>query len=420
MTGIRITTLDNGLRVASDPIPGLRTATVGIWVGAGSRAEPAALNGVAHFLEHMAFKGTDRRSARAIAEEIESVGGYLNAFTGREVTAYYAHVLSADLPLAVDLIGDILQRPSFDPTELERERGVILQEIGLCNDTPDDLVFDRFQEAAYPGQAMGRPVLGTAETVRGMTRDGIRDFMGRRYAGSNMVLCAAGGVDHEALVALAEAAFGDLPLTPESQIDPAVYHGGSLREDRESEQVHLVLGFEGPSHDGEDHYTAAVLSALLGGGASSRLFQSVREERGLVYSIHSFAWTFADSGLFGIYAGTGEAEAAEVVPVIADTVRDAADTLGEAEIARGIAQVKAGLLMARESSGGCCDQLGSQLLIHGRALEEAEQIAALEAVDRAALQGLLRRMLAGPPVVAAVGPLSRLENDARIADRFRL
>jgi predicted Zn-dependent peptidase len=420
VTGIRVTTLENGLRVATDPMPGLRTATVGVWVGAGTRAEPAALNGVAHFLEHMAFKGTATRSARAIAEEIESVGGYLNAFTGREVTAYYAHVVSGDLPLAVDLIADILQRPAFDSAELERERGVILQEIGLCSDTPDDLVFDRFQEAAYPGQAMGRPVLGTVETVRAMTRDGIRDFMGRRYAGRNMVLCAAGGVDHDALTALAEDAFRDLPETPETETPPAAYGGGTLRDDRDSEQVHLVIGFEGPSHGGRDHYTAAVLSALLGGGASSRLFQSVREERGLVYSIHSFAWSFADTGLFGIYAGTGEAEVEELVPVIADRVCDAADNLSDEEIARAAAQVKAGLLMARESSGGCCDQLGSQLLTHGRALEEAEQIAAVDAVDRAALQGLLRRILASPPSIAAVGPLARLENDARIADRFRL
>lgn len=419
MSSVRIDTLSNGLRVATDTMPGTRTASVGVWVGTGARAEPKEINGVAHFLEHMAFKGTRSRSARQIAEEIEAAGGYLNAYTARENTAYYAKVLAEDLPLAVDIVADILQNPTFDEVELERERGVILQEIGQCHDTPDDLVFDLFQEVAYPDQSMGRPVLGTSETVRRMPRDSIRDFMARRYAGENMVLCAAGGVDHDRFLAIAEEKFQALGAVQETEIAQADYQGGEHRLNRDSEQVHLLLGFEGPSFAGDDYYTSNVLSALLGGGMSSRLFQSIREERGLVYSIYSFAWTFADTGLFGIYAGTGEDDVGELVPVMTDEILGLADSLTDVEIARAITQVKASLLMSRESSGGRCDQLGNQVLIHGRALDEAEQVAAVERVGKAELQALARRIFASRPTVSAIGPLSRLESYDRIADRLR-
>ncbi|MBO6837382.1 MAG: insulinase family protein [Alphaproteobacteria bacterium] len=419
MSSVRIDTLSNGLRVATDSMPGTRTASVGVWVGTGTRAEPSDINGVAHFLEHMAFKGTKSRSARQIAEEIEAAGGYLNAYTARENTAYYAKVLAEDLPLAVDIVSDILQNPTFDEVELERERGVILQEIGQCHDTPDDLVFDLFQEVAYPDQSMGRPVLGTTDTVRRMPRDSIRDFMLRRYAGGNMILCAAGGVDHDRFVALAEQKFQALGAAQDTDVPQAHYCGGEHRLNRDSEQVHLLLGFEGPSFAGTEYYTANVLSALLGGGMSSRMFQSIREERGLVYSIYSFAWTFADTGLFGIYAGTGEDDVSELVPVMADEILGLADTLTDAEIARAVTQVKASLLMSRESSGGRCDQLGNQMLVHGRALDEAEQVAAVERVGKAELQTLARRIFATTPTLSAIGPLSRLESYDRIADRLR-
>lgn len=415
----RVTTLSNGLRVASDPMPGMRTASVGVWVGTGARSEPAAINGVAHFLEHMAFKGTATRSARHIAEEIEAVGGQLNAYTARENTAYYAKVMTDDLPLAVDIIADILINPTLDPEELERERGVILQEIGQCHDTPDDVIYDRFQEVAFPEQAMGRPVLGTVDTVRGMSRDAIRDFMTRRYAAQNMVLSVAGGIDHDRFVDLAEQKFAGMLSHPNQPNGSAAqYQGGDYRQQRDSEQVHFMLGFEGPSFSGDQYYTAGVLSALLGGGMSSRLFQSVREERGLAYSIYSFAWTYSDSGLFGIYAGTAEEDVSELVPVIADEVVGLADSLRDDEIARAKTQVKASFLMSRESTGGRCDQLGSQILVHGRPLSEAEQVASVEAVDKPALAALARRIFASKPSVAAIGPLSRLEKYDHIADRL--
>ncbi|NMM43715.1 insulinase family protein [Rhodospirillaceae bacterium KN72] len=419
MTTARVSTLDSGLRVATDSMPGVGTASIGVWVGAGTRAEPKEINGVAHFLEHMAFKGTATRTARRIAEEIEAVGGHLNAYTARENTAYYAKVLADDLPLAVDIVADILQNPSFDPQELERERGVILQEIGQCFDTPDDIVYDRFQEVAYPDQAMGRPVLGTVDTVKAMPRESIQGFMTNRYAGENMVLCAAGKVDHDSFVDLAREKFKTVGPARDTDITPSRYTGGEYREDRDSEQVHLLLGFEGPSFEGRDYYTAGVLSALLGGGMSSRLFQSIREERGLVYSIYSFAWTFADSGLFGIYAGTGEDDVVELVPVVADEITTLADTLTDEEIERAITQMRASLIMARESSGARSDQLGNQILIHGRPMSVEEQVAAVEAVDKTALQALARRMFTTAPTVAAIGPVSKLETYERIADRLR-
>ncbi|MEQ8442520.1 MAG: pitrilysin family protein [Alphaproteobacteria bacterium] len=417
---VRIETIGNGLRVATDAMPGVRTASVGIWVGAGTRVEPADINGVAHFLEHMAFKGTKRRSARQIAEEMEAAGGHMNAYTARENTAYFAKVLSEELPLAVDIIADIMTEPSFDPAELERERGVILQEIGQCHDTPDDVVFDYFQECAFPDQGMGRPVLGTAETVRAMSRDAISGFMSSRYGTDSMILCAAGDVDHDRIMDLAADRLGDVAGADAGMPEPAHYEGGDIRIDRDCEQVHLLLGFNAPSFREADHYAVAVLSSLLGGGMSSRLFQSVREERGLVYSIYSFVWPFSDTGLFGIYAGTGEQDVVELIPVVAEELLGVTETIGAEEIARAKTQIKSGLLMGREGTGGRCDQLGSQMLAFGRSLSESEQIAAVDAVSEADLKRVAAGLLSGRPTVAALGPVRHLESYDKISDRLRI
>jgi len=267
---IRVTQLDNGLRVASDTMDRVETVSLGAWVGVGTRHEPAEINGVAHLLEHMAFKGTERRSAYQIAEEIEAVGGHLNAYTGRESTAYYAKVLAENAPLAVDIVADILQHPTFDEIELTRERAVVLQEIGQAHDTPDDSIFDRFQETAYPGQALGRPVLGTSEIVAGIDRRTLRDYMARHYGAESMVLAAAGKIEHERFLELVSEAFHALPRNPASTLEPASYRGGDYREGRELEQVHVLLGFESIGYLDDDYYAASVLSTLFGGGMSSR------------------------------------------------------------------------------------------------------------------------------------------------------
>jgi|HubBroStandDraft_1064217.scaffolds.fasta_scaffold00020_24 predicted Zn-dependent peptidase len=414
----QVTTLPNGLRIVTDRMAAVETASIGIWVDVGTRNEPAEINGVAHLLEHMAFKGTERRSARAIAEEIENVGGHLNAYTSREHTAYYARVLKDDVPLAVDLLSDILQHSVFDAEELQRERTVILQEIGQALDTPDDLIFDIFQEQAYPDQGLGRPVLGQAEIIRTIGRGAVADYMRAHYGASRMVLSAAGAVDHERIVELAAEGFGGLADQPAIPAEAARYTGGEQRDEKDLEQVHLVLGFPAVGYTDPDYYAASLLSTLVGGGASSRLFQEIREKRGLVYSIYAFGAAYEDGGLFGIYAGTGEDEVAELMPVLCDELVRTADTLTEAEIARTRAQLKASLLMGLESSSSRAEHFANHLLIHGRPLSSPEIVGLIDAVDRDAVARVARRIFAAPPTLAALGPIGRVESFDRITGRL--
>ena len=415
---VRVTRLANGFRVATDRMEGVQSATIGVWVGAGTRYEDAATNGVAHLLEHMAFKGTKTRSPKEIAEAIEAVGGSLNAYTSREQTAYHARVLGADVGLAIDLLADILQRSVFDDDELSRERAVVAQEIGQSEDTPDDVIFDRFQAVCYPDQPMGWPILGTQESLSRLSREAILGYLGDTYHAGRMLLVGAGDVEHDRVVELAERAF--CSLTPEAvpAPKPARYAGGEFREARALEQLHLVLGFEGFGYRDPDFYALSVYSTLLGGGMSSRLFQEVREKRGLVYSIHSFSAAYGDGGLFGVYAGTGEKEAAELLPVIVETIQQTAVDLQEEEIERAKAQLKAGILMSRESSAARAEQLANQLLIYDRPLTTGEIVAKVEAVDAASLARVVTRIFESPPTLAALGPLANLEDFPRLKARL--
>jgi predicted Zn-dependent peptidase len=416
---VRETRLDNGLRVVTDAMPGVESAAIGVWVGVGGRNETPALNGVSHMLEHMAFKGTERRSARAIAEEIEAVGGHVNAYTSREQTAYYARVLKENVPLAVDILADILQHSTFDEDELKRERDVIVQEIGQTEDTPDDLVFDKFQETAYPAQALGRSILGTVDRVQSLGRADLIGYMDAHYASPAMVLAGAGRIDHDALVAMAAARFGALAARGATDFERGQYQAGDCRDARDLEQVHVVLGFDGVAHEDPDFYAANVLSTLLGGGMSSRLFQEVREKRGLCYSVYSFASSYIDGGLFGVYAGTGAAQVEDLVAVTADEVMKTTVAVGADELDRARAQIKAGLLMALESSSSRCERLARHLLIFGRPIPTAEVVAAIEAIDIAAVVRVAERLFKGTrPVVTALGPIGRLEQYDRIAARF--
>jgi len=415
---VRVTTLANGLRVATDPIGSVESATVGVWCDVGTRDEPAAVNGVAHLLEHMVFKGTRRRSATAIAEEIEAVGGHMNAYTAREQTAYYARVLKDDISLAVDLIADILQHSLFDAAELRRERAVVIQEIGQANDTPDDIIFDHFQAAAFPRQGVGRPVLGKASVVRRMKRESVRGFLNDHYAPQHLVLAAAGNVDHDHLVRLARRKFDALPKLATHEREPARYRGGEYREKRDLDQIHLVLGFEGVGHHDRDFYPLQVMSTLLGGGMSSRLFQEVREKRGLAYSIYSFAGSLRDGGLFGIYAGTGDKQVIELLPLVMDEVNKVADKVSDEEVARARAQLKAGTLMSLESTSSRCEQLAQQLLVFGRPIPTGEIVAQIEAVDGAAVRRVMRRLIRSRLTVAAVGPVGHVESYDSLAARL--
>ncbi len=418
-TGVDVTVLENGLRVASEFMPGLESAAVGVWVEAGARYETEAVNGIAHMLEHMAFKGTERRSAFEIAREIEAVGGHMNAYTSREQTAYFIRVLREDVPLAVDILADILQHSVFDDTELERERAVIIQEIGQTEDTPDDIIFDHLQAEAYPSQPIGRSILGTTERVSALARADLTGFMQSQYLAPKMILGAAGAVDHDNLVDLTQRHFNNLPGGAGPDYAPARYLGGDSRDQRDLEQVHFAMALPGLAYGDDDFYACQVMSTILGGGMSSRLFQEVREKRGLCYSVFSFASSFSDGGFFGIYAGTGEAEAADLVPVICDVLITMPDDLEEAEVMRARAQLKAGLMMSLETPGSRAEQIARQMMIYGRPLSSREIIAQVDAVQVTDVKRVLRRICsAGPPTTAAVGPLNGLASHASIAAIF--
>jgi predicted Zn-dependent peptidase len=356
----------------------------------------------------MAFKGTARRSAADIAEEIENVGGHLNAYTSRESTVYYAKVLKEHVGLALDILADILQNATFAENELKRERAVVLQEIGQAHDTPDDLVFDHFQATAFPNQPLGRPVLGRADVVRDMPRHVIMDYMRQTYRSDRMVLAGAGRVDHDDLVDTAQRLFGGFSTNGTIHTVPARYNGGDFRDARDLEQLHLILGFPGVPYGDDDFYAATMLATLFGGGMSSRLFQEIRERRGLVYSIYSFASYYADGGLFGIYAGTGEGEAAELMRVVCDEICRLPESVLEAEVVRARNQLKAGTLMSLESTGSRCDQLGQQTLAFGAPVPIEEQVAQIEAVDPATVARVSRRIFGGQPTVSAIGPARHL------------
>ena len=415
---IEVTTLPDGLRVVTEAMPHLETASLGVWVGAGSRHEAEAEQGLSHLLEHMAFKGTRRRSARAINEEIEAVGGDLNAATGVEQTAYYAHVLAGDAPLALDILADILTGSTFAEADLEREKGVILQEIGAVEDAPDDLVHDLFGAAAYADQPIGRAILGTPASVSGFTRDTVGAYLGRHYRAPAVVVAAAGRVEHTRICDEAAARFsalGDGAAPPAPA--PARYTGGEHRLRRRLEQAQIVVGWQGLASADPDHYALQVFANAVGGGASSRLYADVREERGLCYAINAFHWAYADTGLLGFYAATGAADVPELMAVALDAVAQAAHDLDQAEIGRAKAQMKVSLLAALESPGTRAEQVARQLLAFGRVLPRDEVVAAIESLDVAAVRAAGARALASAPTVASVGPVAKVLAPDRVAAR---
>jgi len=403
---INLTTLPNGLRIVTERMAGIASASVGIWVLAGGRHEAAEQNGIAHFLEHMAFKGTKRRSAFQIAEEIEDVGGYINAYTSREVTAYYARVLEADVPLGLDVIADIVLNPVFDPKEIEVERHVILQEIGQALDTPDDIIFDWLQEAAFPDQPLGRTILGPAERIEGFGRDDLTGFVAQNYGPDRMILSAAGAVDHDRMVADAERLFGHLHPLQRRPAAPAVWSSRERRETRDLEQVHFALGLAAPSIRDADFYPAQVYTTALGGGMSSRLFQKIREERGLCYSIYAQAGAYDDTGMLTIYAGTSADEIAELSTLTIDEMKRSAEDMSEAEIARARAQMKAGLLMGLESPSARAERMARSLAIWGRVPSVEENAAKIEGVTLAEVRAFAERLAGAEAALALYGPVA--------------
>ncbi len=402
-----MTTLQNGLRVVTEEMPGLLSAAVGVWVCAGGRHERAEQNGVAHFLEHMAFKGTRKRTARRIAEEIEDVGGYINAYTSREMTAYYARVLTADVGLALDVIADIVLNPLFNTKDIEVERHVILQEIGQALDTPDDIIFDWLHEVSYPDQPFGRTILGLEERVAAFSRADLKGFVSAHYGPDKMIVSAAGGVDHDQLVTLATEIFGDLKPVGNGLIAPAAFSGGERREVKDLEQVHFALNFEGPGYRHADVYTAQVYATAMGGGMSSRLFQKIREERGLCYSIFAQSGAYEDTGQITVYAGTSADEITALTGLAVDEIKRAAEDMTEAEVARARAQLKAGLVMGLESPSNRAERNARLLSIWGRVPEVSEAVQKINDVSVGHVRRYAEALTSVQTAVALYGPVAK-------------
>ena len=407
---VRVDKLPNGVTVATDTMRDVKTASLGIWVAAGARYEDENEHGISHLLEHMAFKGTSKRTALQINEEIENVGGELNAATGIEVTSYYSRLLGKDLPLAFDILSDILTNSSFEQSELAREQSVIVQEIGGAADDPDDIVYDLFQETAFPNQAIGRPILGTPETVRSFTPEKIRAYMAKRYRGSRMIVAAAGAVNHEELLAAAAQGLASVPSGELAPAKKASYAGGVQIHSRELEQTHLVLGLEGVSYHAPERFSVQAFVNLVGGGGSSRLYQEVRERRGLCYSIQTFHSSYQDAGLFGVAAGADARDTEELTRVVISELHEAAEKASQAEVDRAKAQMKVGLLSALESASARADQLGARLLAFGRAIPFEEIERNIEAITLESVRAAGRKLVnGGQPTFVGVGEAKGLE-----------
>jgi predicted Zn-dependent peptidase len=414
-----VTKLANGLRVVSYHMPHVETVSLGVWIAAGARHEREAEHGISHLLEHMAFKGTEQRSARDIAEQIEAVGGELNAATSLETTAYFARVLEADVGLALDILADILQIPRYAQDELEREREVILQEIAATRDSPDEIAYELLQEAAFPGQSIGRPILGTTQSVTRFSAPDLRAFLGANYGASRMVLAAAGKVDHGKLVRHVEAQFGRMNGGVGGRFEAAKYVGGTRTSAKRFEQSHLVMAFAAPSYRSEEFYTGQVFSGLFGGGMSSRLFQEVRERLGLCYAIYSNCWALADTGLFGVHAATGPEMMGKLIDVVGQLlVAAATEKPTEAELARSKAQLKAGLLMGLESSSARAEQMARHLLLFDRLIDTTELVERIENVTADDVRVLAGKLVGGARAsVAVVGAGRKAEAFAQMAER---
>lgn len=399
-----VSQLSNGMTVATNTMPHLETVALGVWVGVGSRHEHTTEHGISHFLEHMSFKGTKTRSALQIAEEIEAVGGELNAATSLETTAYYARVLKGDEQMALSILADILLNSTFEAEELERERDVILQEIAATRDMPEDIVYELAQEAAYPDHALGRPILGTEDNIRGYSAGDLQRFLKQHYDPTKMIVAAAGAVSHGALVRHAEALFGGLTSSNVGEEQRALYQGGSRSDPKQFEQSHIVLAFEAPAYGDQDYLTAQVLSGLLGGGMSSRLFQEVREKRGLCYSIYSSAWGLKDTGVFAIHAATGSRMMESVIEVTcAECDEIAASGPSAGELQRAKAQLKAGILMGLEQPSARAEQMARHLLTFGRLISQQELRDRIDDVTSDDVMRLTGKLLATHPSVAIVG-----------------
>jgi predicted Zn-dependent peptidase len=417
---VKITELDNGLRIATDAMPDAESVVVGAWVGVGTRHEPWNANGVAHLVEHMMFKGTKTRSSYAISSAIENKGGDMNAHTSREETAYYARVLPEEAETALDIVADMLRHSVFAPKELDRERQVIIQEIGRDLDSPEDYAYDQMHRLALPDQKIGRSILGTVRVIEKLPRAAIVDYVSRYYVASNMVVVASGKVDHEKFVELVKKRFAGLKRGKKPIAEKARVASGAKLMSKDIEQVHLILGFAGPGYQARtSYYPTQILSLILGGGSSSRLFQKVREKRGLVYTVNAAHIGFRDAGIFQIYAGTDPKRLRELVPVICNELHDVRKNVTRGELSRVKAQIRADLLMGRENVMRRAEIVGHQILAFGKPVGSKKILERFNAVTAVDVQNAAKKIFAQKPIVAALGPLEELEDYKKIAARLK-
>ncbi|WP_332065913.1 M16 family metallopeptidase [Bartonella sp. CB189] len=409
---VDISCLSNGLTIATHTMQQIESVALEIWIKVGSRNETLTQHGIAHLLEHMAFKGTENRTAFQIAADIENVGGEINATTSAETTAYFVRVLKKDLPLAIDILADILMHSKFDEGELEREKQVVFQEIGAARDTPDDIVFDYFTETAFRHQSLGRSILGTPETIQSFTSTDLKNFMNKQYSADRMIVVAAGAVQHENFLKEIESRLSTFrPHSTEPLTNLANYVGGDFREYRDLMDTQIVLGFEGRAYHARDFYMTQILSIILGGGMSSRLFQEVREKRGLCYSIYAFHWGLSDTGLFGIHAATGQEGLKKLLPVILDELSKLSKNIHVKELQRAQAQYYANLIISQESPSSKAHLIARQMLLYGRPIPISETIERLELITPSRLTDLANRLfINSTPTLAAVGPVGPLMN----------
>ena len=416
---VEINTLDNGLRVISQKMNETEAVTIEIWAGVGSRYERAEQNGISHFLEHMAFKGTETRNAKQIAEDFDNIGGQLNAFTSREHTVYYAKVLKENFLEAAELLADIIQNSIFEQQEIERERNVVLQEIAMTNDAPDDIIFDFYQETAFAEQPIGRPILGPSKLVSNFSREDLTGYVGEHYNASNLILSVAGNIEHKDVLNFAQKSLSSINKGKRSEKVSAKYSGGEHRERRDLEQVHMTFGFEGISYLNDDVYKVQLMSCILGGGMSSRLFQEIREKRGLAYAVSSFNSSYLDSGTFTVYSATSPDKINELLNAVCDEMKKATSDITEAELKKAKAQAKAGLLMAQESCSNRADAIGRRLMCYGKYISNQEILDKMNSTTLNDVKSILEKIISSSkPTLAAIGKLDKLEDYGVINDRL--
>jgi predicted Zn-dependent peptidase len=397
----------NGIRVVTERVPYVQSVSLGIWVDAGGRDETNATAGISHFIEHLLFKGTERRSARAIAEALDAVGGQINAFTDREHTCYYVKVLPEHVPLAQDILADMLQHSVLDPEEIAREKNVLLEEIKRHEDTPDELVHDLFAEILWPGHPLGRSVIGRAEVIEALTREQIVEFLLEQYLPARMVVAAAGNLDHEAIVAGVEATMGGMPAGERGhELYPPRVSGDEIQVPKPTEQVHFCLGTRGYNQDEEERYALGLIDSAVGGGMSSRLFQEVREKRGLCYAIGSYTASYREAGMFAVYAGTSPETADEVRELVVKELHDVARRgITAEELQRAKNQIRGAVLLSLDSMSTRMSRIGKSMLCYDRVISPTEVVERVEKVTDADARRIGVEILgSGDFAYAAVGP----------------